>query len=238
MATKIGFAAALQSQERFLTFLAKEINADVGYQTLRRQVAQGSHPSEEELYDYVLDWLDEHAAGLMRDHLVYCGACAEEALRIRFIEAELESRVRRQSFKQRFQRCWKAALKVTGVYGWEQVNFTNFYHQKPLMETLFAAQDMPGLTFPVTVAYREGAVVGQFWRRQRQLWYRLKHVAPGHQPQEFVLLYQAGAAAEKFRLFELTAAEILLGEFRAFFQSETTQDMLETLKHFRLACKI
>jgi hypothetical protein len=60
------------------------------FQQLRDQVEQGTvHPTGDELYNYVLGWLDRKESLLVMDHLVLCGRCLREVIRIRRLEEAL-----------------------------------------------------------------------------------------------------------------------------------------------------
>jgi hypothetical protein len=51
------------------------------------------HPSDEELYHYVLGWLKESQEDEMLDHLLLCRVCLEEVFRIRRIESDTKAHV-------------------------------------------------------------------------------------------------------------------------------------------------
>jgi hypothetical protein len=60
------------------------------FRQLKEQIEQGSdHPTGDELYNYVLGWLDRKESLLVMDHLVLCGRCLREVIRIRRLEEEL-----------------------------------------------------------------------------------------------------------------------------------------------------
>jgi len=60
------------------------------FRDLRRQVEEGpDHPTGDELYDYVLGWLDKEESLLVMDHLLLCGTCLREVFKIRSIEEAL-----------------------------------------------------------------------------------------------------------------------------------------------------
>ena len=60
------------------------------FQQLRDQVEHGPHhPAGDELYNYVLGWLDRKESLLVMDHLVLCGRCLREVIRIRRLEEDL-----------------------------------------------------------------------------------------------------------------------------------------------------
>lgn len=60
------------------------------FQEMRQRVEQGPlHPTGEELYKYVLGWLDKEESLLVMDHLLLCSTCLREVLKIRSIEEDL-----------------------------------------------------------------------------------------------------------------------------------------------------
>ena len=60
------------------------------FRTLRQEVEDGlHHPSGEDLYNYVLGWLDQEHSLRVLDHVVLCGRCLEEVMKIQQIEEAL-----------------------------------------------------------------------------------------------------------------------------------------------------
>ncbi len=60
------------------------------FRTLRQGVEDGlHHPSGEDLYNYVLGWLDQEHSLRVLDHVVLCGRCLEEVMKIQQIEEAL-----------------------------------------------------------------------------------------------------------------------------------------------------
>jgi len=60
------------------------------FRTLRQEVEDGlHHPSGEDLYNYVLGWLDQENSLRVLDHVVLCGRCLEEVMKIQQIEEAL-----------------------------------------------------------------------------------------------------------------------------------------------------
>jgi hypothetical protein len=80
--------ASLQ-HEKFLSFLEQKVQSDE-YRELKDKAENGSHPTGDMLYDYVLGGLDVNEAKIIRKHILFCERCAEEVLRIRQVERELE----------------------------------------------------------------------------------------------------------------------------------------------------
>ena len=81
-----------QNDGDFLTLLAQEARSD-NYQEAIRNIEQGPHPTDEMLYDYVWGELDRQEARIIRIHIAFCEICAEEVLRLRLVEEELEEKV-------------------------------------------------------------------------------------------------------------------------------------------------
>jgi hypothetical protein len=80
--TKAGSVPAL------LETMAREETKEC--QDLKDQVEHGPHhPTGDELYEYVLGWLSKEESLLVMDHLVLCGRCLREVIRIRRLEEEL-----------------------------------------------------------------------------------------------------------------------------------------------------
>lgn len=60
------------------------------FQDVKNQVEHGPHhPTGDELYEYVLGWLDKKDSLLIMDHLVLCSHCLREVIKIRRLEEEL-----------------------------------------------------------------------------------------------------------------------------------------------------
>jgi len=89
MKEKKGAKSVFQGDEDFLALLAQEACSD-SHQEALRNVEQGPHPMDEMLYEYVWGKLDRQEAGIIRAHITFCGICAEEVLRLRLVEEELE----------------------------------------------------------------------------------------------------------------------------------------------------
>jgi len=80
---------ALKSDEDFIKLLKQGSQSD-DYQKIKMRLAKGPHPSNEMLYNYVLNWTDDADDEKIMDHMVYCPQCSQEVLRIMKIEDELE----------------------------------------------------------------------------------------------------------------------------------------------------
>ena len=80
---------AFQSRDGFLEFLAKQAQSPA-YTSSKISIEQGEHPASDLLHDYVLDDLDPAQTAVIQAHLAYCGECAEETLRLRFLHEAIE----------------------------------------------------------------------------------------------------------------------------------------------------
>ncbi len=80
---------ALQEDEPFLAFLAQEARSEQ-FAARRREAESGVHPTDEMLYNYVLEELDEGETTFVRRHIAFCRMCNEDVLRIRRIEAHIK----------------------------------------------------------------------------------------------------------------------------------------------------
>ncbi len=78
--------------EGFLDHLGREARSE-RFRNFHQRVEQGPHPTDELLYEYVWGGLDEQDAGMIRVHIAFCGICAEEVLRLRLVEEELEEKL-------------------------------------------------------------------------------------------------------------------------------------------------
>ena len=91
------------------------------FRDLRRQVEQGpDHPTGDELYDYVLGWLDKEESLLVMDHLLLCSTCLREVLKIRSIEEALTedalARADRVPVFERIRRFFSKASLESSIY--------------------------------------------------------------------------------------------------------------------------
>ena len=80
---------AFQSHDGFLEFIAKEAQSPL-YKRSSAIIENGEHPTIDMLHDYVLDDLDPAQTTVIQTHLAYCGECAEETLRLRFLHEAIE----------------------------------------------------------------------------------------------------------------------------------------------------
>jgi len=86
---KIGLNMAFQSKENFLSFLKQEAQS-TEFERKIKMVEKGSHPREDELYDYILGDLDEERSRAITNHILFCKYCAKEASTIMRIESETD----------------------------------------------------------------------------------------------------------------------------------------------------
>ena len=87
---KIKCERSFQTHDGFLEVLAQAAQASP-YQKARQQINAGSHPTLDMLHDYVLDELDPAQTNIIQQHIALCGVCAEETLRIRFVQEAIEA---------------------------------------------------------------------------------------------------------------------------------------------------
>ena len=80
---------AFQSHDGFLELLERGAQSPRA-QHLRKTIESGAHPTGDMLYDYVADDLEPAETAIIQEHLAFCGACAEETLRIRFLQDAIE----------------------------------------------------------------------------------------------------------------------------------------------------
>ncbi|MDM8552913.1 hypothetical protein QUF72_22730 [Desulfobacterales bacterium HSG2] len=80
--TKRELKEALENDDAFLSFLSGETRSDE-YLELRKKVEAGTHPADDILYHYVMGGLDNKMASVVRDHIAFCGTCAEEVTMLR-----------------------------------------------------------------------------------------------------------------------------------------------------------
>ena len=173
-------------------------------------------------------------SSIIRDHLEWCAGCAEEVLRIRLIEADMASES--QSAPPFSREHLNKALPVTAVYDRNTPDLIHGYYQRPLMERLAASTGTASeLTFPLTVEYADGQVIGEFWKRAGQLFYHLKKCTIQEQTYTCVLRYTSSMNPSDGRIYELHEGEHKrLGAFRDFVRSDTRQKMLNVIRQFQL----
>lgn len=223
----------IPAHERFVAYLEQEIHTQ-DYQRLHVRVSKGLHPPIEKLYDYATGVSTEQELSIIRDHLELCAGCAEEVLRIRLIEADIAPES--QSALPFFREHLNEALPVTAVYDRNTPDLIHDYYQRPLLERLAASSGTASeLTFPLTVEYADGQIVGEFWKRAGQLFYCLKKSAIENQSYTCTLRYTSSTNPSDVRIYELHEGEHKrIGDFREFVSSDTRQEMLNVMRQFQL----
>jgi hypothetical protein len=83
------FKKALESNRNFLEFIREHALSN-DYSRKAIDIAKGSHPSKEMLYDYVLNWADKKIESYVMEHIAICSECSLEILDIMEIERELD----------------------------------------------------------------------------------------------------------------------------------------------------
>lgn len=101
---------AFQSHDGFLEFLAKQAQSP-SYRTSKTIIEDGQHPTEEMLCDYVSDDLEPAQIAIIQAHLAFCGECAEETLRIRFLQDALDD-------DESQRQPMRIADEIAGEIGW------------------------------------------------------------------------------------------------------------------------
>lgn len=226
----------IPAHERFLAYLEQEIHTQE-YQRLHVRVSKGPHPPIEKLYDYATGVSTDQELSIIRDHLELCAKCSEEVLRIRLTEADLASES--QSVPLFFREHLNEPLPVTAVYDRNTPDLIHDYYQRPLLERLAASTGTASeLTFPLTVEYADGQIVGEFWKRAGYLFYRLKKSALDQQHYLCTLVYSSSTDPTDVRTFELYEGEHKrIGDFRELVAADTKQAMLQTMQQFRMFLK-
>lgn len=79
----------VQEDEAFLASLAQAARSQE-YATHKHETEHSVHPTDDMLYQYVLEELDAHEMRWVRRHLAFCRRCSEDVLRIRDLEARIE----------------------------------------------------------------------------------------------------------------------------------------------------
>lgn len=205
------------------------------------------------LYSYAAQTLTAEEQQAFEDHLCFCLKCEEDLAWLRELlhtlktdlPASLQDTLRnliQQGVVQAeeseffFRVYTHLPLPVTGIEDRNRMNLMPEYQGTPLVERLAASTDVSGgPAFPLTVAYLNGALTGQFRRRAGQLFLRLQSETFAQQSVACVLQYPSPEAAGGVENLVIRAGEEKrLGPFRAFAPSNTMQELLSALKHFEL----
>jgi len=80
---------ALQSMDTFLEYIRNQDQLP-DYKNIVQNVEKGSHPTNEMLYDYVLDLLNEEDEERVDNHIAFCRICRHEVLVIMEMEESFD----------------------------------------------------------------------------------------------------------------------------------------------------
>ena len=190
---------------------------------------------EDEMIQELLDWANDET--LLSE--INAPDVSDEELRIKPIETEFEKACSHNIGEDLWQKYSAEPLSVTAVYDRNTPDLIHNYYQKPLMERLAASTESSGeLTFPITVEYADGQIIGEFWRRAGHLFYRLKKSTIGHDKFVGILIYTSPSHPEKNQTFEIQEEyNKRIGSFREFVKTDTKQEMLNVMRRFRLFLK-
>jgi len=211
------------------------------------------------LHGYLAEALPNEQKQRFEDHLPLCLKCQEDLKYVRWVLQQLGSSEGKTGTKVNklqpvlaqsdetsqdlaaffLEEYIDEALPVTLVYNRDNPNLTHDYYGKPLMDKLAASTKASGeLTFPITVEYAGGHVIGQFWKRVGHLFFRL--VKSTAEPERFSygLVYTSASDPSDTRVFELQVrGDKRIGGFREFVKSNTIQEMLKVMRQFKLFLK-
>lgn len=191
-------------------------------------VCVDSEVGEHYLYKYLAETLSDDQKQEFEDHLIFCRKCQEDIEYMRWTIQQLKA-------------AWKpvlededSLLRVTSIFDGNFQDLLHDYYEKPLTDQLAAAAKTSGeLTFPITVEYMGGQVIGQFLKRAGQLFFRLKKSS-----YRCILMYKSPSVPSESKTFEFREGEDKrIGPFREFVHSNTIQGMLKAIKQFRLLLK-
>ena len=188
---------------------------------------------DKNLSAYVAGDLSEDERQLFEEHLPFCRKCQEELKHIHWILEQFKAR--KEIFADSDTDI-NTVLPVTLIHDWNDKNLTPYYHKKPTTEELAAATDsVLSVAFPITVEYENGQVVGEFWNRMEQLFFRLKQ-CPGSR--QYLLVFHGQHLPHRTQKFKLQGEETWLGTFSDFVASETTQGIVQAIQQFQLIVNV
>lgn len=175
------------------------------------------------------------------DHLVFCLKCQRDLKYLQWVVRNLKEH-HAQIFTTQSEtgQLQDFPLPVIAVRDGKTQDLIHDYYEKPLQEQFAAAAGHPAeLTFPITVEYAEGQVIGQFLKRAGHLFFRLKKNRPAQEePGEYRLIYTSPHDPADTRVFTLQEGDDrCLGLFSEFVPSKTIQAMIAAIKQFQLAFK-
>ncbi len=180
------------------------------------------------LSEYLAEVLSEQQKQEFEDHLRFCLKCQEELNYVRWVIRQLKG------FESKL-----VPLPVIAIYDWNNKNLIHEYYETPLVKEFAAAgEHTDGLTFPITVEYDNGKVIGEFWKRAGQFSFLLKKHRLDQEGYGWSLVYTSASDPSDVKTFELhEGKEAWLGAFCEFVRSNTPKAILETLKQFQVFLK-
>lgn len=180
---------------------------------------------EQYLHGYVAEALSETQRQDFEDHLVFCHKCQEDLDYLHWATQQLKSH-------------WTpigegalTPLPLTSLLDGNLQDLSHDYHEAPLMDQLAASQKATGtVSFPFTVEFAEGRVIGQFLKRAGYLFFRVKK-----SPADCILVYTSFSKTKTFAF--RAGEEKCLGSFEEFVTTNTIQGMVAAMKRFQLFMK-
>lgn len=194
--------------------------------------------------EYIDGTLSEQQRREFEDHILLCHKCREDIDYLMWVgqkaqqyQEQLKEKMSTTHPLSSLQHYLAPPLPVTSILDWNQVNLTADYYREPMRERLVADTGLSGeLSFPFTITYAEGKIVGQFWRRASQIFFRLEKSTIAEVSYTCVLVYTSSESEKK--VFEFREGEEKrIGAFREIVKSETIQGMLEAMQKFQLIVK-
>jgi hypothetical protein len=183
---------------------------------------------EQCLYKYLAETLSEEQRQEFEHHLVFCHKCQEDLEYLGWAVQQLKTH-------------WTSTgtgaltpLPVTSLVDGNLQDWLHDFYEEPFMEKLAASKETArAVSFPVTVKYAKGQVIGQFLKRGKQLFFRLKKSS-----NDCTLIYRSPSTPSESKTFEFREGEDKrLGPFSEFVTSNTIQGMLAAIKRFHLFMK-
>jgi hypothetical protein len=122
-------------------------------------------------------------------------------------------------------------LPLTSLLDGNLQDLSPDYHEAPLMDQLAAAQETTGtVSFPFTVEFANGQVIGQFLKRAGHLFFRLKKSSA-----TCTLIYTSSPEHKTYVFQE--GDDKRLGLFEEFVTTNTMQGMVAAIKRFHIFMK-
>lgn len=199
------------------------------------------------LYAYLAETLSAQARHIFDDHLFFCRKCQEDRNYLEWAIRQLQAYAvqnqasldgeREISFF--LEKHLGVPLPVTSIHDGNQRPLRDEYYEKPLLNQLAAAGGTSAeLTFPFTVEYAGGQVVGEFLKRAGYLFFRMKKSAINQHKVGCTLIYTSPTDPPKILTFDLEEGDDRrLGLFQEFVSSNTIQGMLAAIKQFQVIVK-